>query len=238
MKTLAPLMAACAIVCACDSDPVIRISQPTIDVVQRTYVLTGEVRDEFGSPLAGATAEIVSGNAQFLWRVAETDQRGVFRFTGVSGELRVKIDKAGYHVEVRSVVVSADIGINIRLVRAVLESAIPSDTIVLGQTIRSITNEPPCDAVMWDARAPCRRFDFVSPATGTLVVNIKSLALMDATFVLPFSNTYLETSEEVGSREISITANVTAYERYQLRVNSYYDQQEFNLRAEILPPSP
>ena len=62
--------------------------------------------------------------------------------------------------------------------------------------------------------------------------------LARAAIVLPFSGTYLETSNEVASREVSLIADVRAYERYELRVNSYYDQQEFNLRAELFPAGP
>jgi hypothetical protein len=247
MKTLLALVAACGILTACDfSDPVRSTGQTTTPptrppgVIPTTpFIFWGTVRDQNGVPVAGARVEILGGSMAYWGLSATTNQTGTFTIEGVRGELWVQVGKVGYHSSVRTYSVSSDTRIDVVLVSGMLPSAPISDTLQLGKTIRGITNEPPCDPTRWDALAPCRRFDFVSETPGQLNVTISTVGLMmDATFVTRFSDQYLGTSEEAGPGEMTLSIDVAAFTQYEIRVNSYYEQQEFNLRAEFLPLSP
>ncbi len=56
---------------------------------------------------------------------------------------------------------------------------------------------------------------------------------LDATIVLP-NNMYLGTSELTANTEITVKANVEAGEEYEIRVNSYYARQTFELKADLI----
>ena len=248
MKILLACMSACAFLMACESADPFRSTTPGPVPTQPTgptnppsgrYVLSGVVRDENALPLAGAKAEILGGRNPYWWRSATTNESGVFRLEGVEGELWIQVGKAGYHNSTKTYLVNSNAQIDVRLVSGILPSAPISDTIQLGKTIRGVTNQPPCDATRWDARAPCRRYDFLSESPGHLDVKISYVGLMmDATFVTTFSDLYLDTSLEAGLGELTLSIDVSAFTYYEVRVNSYYEQQEFNLRAEFTPTGP
>ena len=108
------------------------------------------------------------------------------------------------------------------------------EVLELGSTIHSITSQPPCDPWGWDAQAPCRRFQFLAPKKGQLVVNLSfSSGSLDFTIVRVPTNDYVGTSDEA-LQSITVKANLSAGELYEIRVNSYYDETPFDLQAIFL----
>jgi hypothetical protein len=221
------LIATCGIVLACDtgSEGPTGYSPTGPSTPQRTFVLSGVVRDERGFPLPDATVELTQvGRAG---RYTITGEDGIFAFEGVAGLLGLWARKIGHEPYQQSLVVNADREIGVFLPKLA--------AIILGQTIRASTHEPPCDPVQWDAFAPCRRFHFTPASTGVLVIVVSwnNGRDLDATIVLP-NNMYLGTSELTGNNEITVKANVEAGEEYEIRVNSYYARQTFELKADLL----
>jgi len=230
MKRLSLLIAACGIVMACaGEEPTAPVAPPPPPATPLpTYVVFGTVQDEAGAPLSGAVADLVG-----LGRSSISNDNGYFSFTGVRGPMTVRVGKDGYETQSRYLNVTADLAFSVKLLRVQT-----SEDIVLGQTIRSTVSEGarPCDPIRWDAAAPCRRFGFTAPFSGLFVVSISwnGGSELDATMMNP-NDTYLATSTESGFEQITLVAIVEAGVRYEIRVNSYYGGQVFNLRADLTP---
>jgi hypothetical protein len=224
MKPLGLLIAACGIVVACGdgTENPVTPAEPA----PPAFVLLGTVQDEDGAAVSGAAVEITEGRYKDL--STATDAQGHFAFVGVRGHLVLRITKLGYEGRLQGVLVSDNQLIEIRLDRAAV--------IELGKTIRAVTGEPPCDPVRWDANAPCRRFYFTSPSSGRLVIVVtwKSGPDLDAT-MLTESDDYLAHSNLTGASQITLQATVDAGLPYEIRVNSYYQTQEFDLKADLHP---
>ncbi len=230
MKRISLLVATAGmLMTACDNpeDPVGPASAPA----RPSFVVFGVVRDTAGLPVSGAAAEIVEGWFQGWTKISNDD--GYFSFPGVSGPMTIRVRKDGYEYYVQTLVVTADLALEVTL-----SSVEVIDEMALGRTIRSTVPEdaPPCDPIGWDALAPCRRFLFTAPSSGELSIRISWAGdpPLDATMMTP-NGDYLATSEESGFEEILMNAFVTAGETYEIRVNSYYDYQVFNLRADLTP---
>ena len=230
MKRLSLLIAAGGIVMACaGEEPTVPLAPPPPPATPLpTYVVFGTVQDEAGAPLSGAVADLVG-----LGRTSISNESGYFSFTGVRGPMTVRVGKDGYEPQTRNLNVTADLAFSVKLSRVLL-----SEEIVLGQTIRSTVNEsaPPCDPIRWDAMAPCRRFGFTAPFSGVFVVSISwnGGIPLDATMMNP-DDTYLASSRDSGFGQITLVATVYSGVRYELRVNSYYGRQEFDLKADLTP---
>jgi hypothetical protein len=220
------LIAACGIVVACGE-----VSEPVVDrPAPPSFTLFGIIRDDTGAPVAGANAKIVNGRFRDLSSVS-TDS-GYFSFSAVSGPMKVRVRKDGFHGYERDIVVVSD-----RLLEVTL-SKVAFVELPLGATVRAkvAAADPPCDPFGWDALAPCRRFDLTATATGVLVVSItwRDGSPLDAALMAP-NGSYLATSEEVGLNELVVVqATVEAGNRYELRVHSYYGSQEFDVRADLI----
>jgi hypothetical protein len=223
MNRLSLLIATGAIVTACGGeDPLEPVGPPL-----PTFVVIGIVRDEAGEPVPGAVAEIPS-----LGRTTVTNQVGHFSFSGLRGSVRFRVQKAGFQTLTMNLFVNADIAWEVRLFRG---EVVSSDSIVLGATIRSTVeaNFPACDP-NWDALAPCRVFLFTAPRTGRLTLSITWFGepSLDATLVTD-TGTYVATSTESGEGMILLDGFVEAGRTYEIRVNSYYGHQVFDLRADL-----
>jgi hypothetical protein len=226
MKGISLLVAACTSIIACSDKPNSDAS-PTGVNSRPTYVLFGTVRDSAGVPVAGADAQIVRG--AYAGRTAVSNQSGNFAFVGVSGTLVVSVSKYEYELYQKTLDIRADTAINVIMGRYNV-----SDTIQLGRTIRATVFEgaAPCDPVRWDARAPCRRFYFTPSSPGALFIEIKwdGLPELDATIVNP-ADEYVTSSSQSGSNRIIMSASLIAGVKYEVRVNSYYSAQTFDLTA-------
>ncbi|MGH7471149.1 MAG: carboxypeptidase-like regulatory domain-containing protein [Longimicrobiales bacterium] len=179
------------------------------------YVVFGTVRDQAGSPLALARADIVEGT--YAGVTAETNAQGHFRFIGVSGRMRIVAWKEGYDFHQQVVDVIGDQPIEFQL------SRFESEGLIFGRTIRAFVRagSTPCDPQRWDARAPCRPFRFTPPYSGLLSIRIDWLGQpqLDATLIGP-SGVYVATSADAGSEAVTLDAFVEVGVTYELRVNS------------------
>jgi hypothetical protein len=224
MQRLALLIPVCGIVIGC-MDETIAPAPPSPPPLP-TFVITGTVLDEAGAPVSAAVAELVGLN-----NGTATDESGQFRLTGARGATTVRVRKEGFAPHLHNLFVAADQTINVTLRRAFL-----SDSIVLGATITGVTDWPPCDPIRWDAQAPCRRFVFTAPASGILVISISwdGGPPLDA-LIYEGSHTLLAYSTDAGFDNATVNAPVVAGHGYEIRVNSYYNSQIFNLRADLSP---
>jgi hypothetical protein len=129
--------------------------------------------------------------------------------------------------------VVSDTGIAVTLRRAEY-----TDSLILGLPFRSFVSAyaPACDPAGWDAKAPCRRFSYTAPASGLLDILItwNGGTPLDATFTTS-GGIYVGTSSDVGAGRVAVTAPLTARGAYELRVNSYYEFQTFEVKANLTP---
>ena len=218
---------AAAIACG---DPDTVITPPsTPPTPTATWILQGTVRDGARRALSGVTVEIISG--RFSGRTAVTGEGGAFRFLGVEGEMTILASKDGYVRYAHRLTVTSDVTFDFDLLKA-----LPLDTIVVGRVIQATVQagDSPCDPVRWDARAPCKRFLFIPPATGNLSIIIAWAGdpELDATLVTS-TDSYLAVSKELAPRMVELSGPVAAGEPYEVRVNAYYTRQVFTLRADI-----
>jgi Carboxypeptidase regulatory-like domain len=236
MKRAFISLAVCATLMACSDDPIrepTRVVAPAPPPATPMFVLFGTVRDENGETVSGATAVI--GTGPFQGRSAISNANGYFSFVGVSGSMWVQVFKDGYDRYTLALTVAADFALDVRL-----SKLIAADSIQLGQAIRSAvsTGDPPCDPIRWDARAPCKRFPFTAPSNGTLVIYImwSGDPELDATMV-DAQGQYVATSDAPGFDTARLVAPVEAGRSYEIRVNSYYGGQVFNLKAALEVPA-
>jgi len=209
--------------------PVQPTTPPPPPLPPATWLLQGTVRDGARNALSGVAVEIISG--RFRGSTAVTDEAGAFRFLGVVGEMTIAASKDGYERYAHRLTVTTDVKFDIDLL-----NALPLDTIVVGSAIQTTVQagDAPCDPIRWDARAPCKRFLFTAPRTGTLSILVawSGQPELDATLVT-LSDSYLAISEELAPRMVELSGPVAAGETYEVRVNAYYTRQVFTLRANI-----
>ena len=124
---------------------------PNIKVPPPTYVVFGIVHNETGSPIFGAEAMVIGG--KHAGRAAYSNADGYFSFTGVDGELTIRVFHPNYERIFKTLTVSADVVLDLRLEAITI---ITGDSIRLGETIRSsvLSTAAPCDPIGWDASAP------------------------------------------------------------------------------------
>jgi hypothetical protein len=195
-----------------------------------SYTLAGIVRDLDGV-IAGASIRLMDGRTPD--RFKQSTDSGFFAFSQVSGPVSLLVTKATYFEVLTQLVVASD-----RLIAIEMTKDIPLE-IPLGVVLHTgITGrEPPCDAMGWDASAPCRRFSFTAPQTGTLTVEIvwDGGVELDAVIMTP-EGRYGAYSFGTDGR-IMVTSPVESDKTYELRVHSYYSAQNFDLKAELAAPS-
>ena len=230
MKQLTLLLACGALLMACDElvEPALLPPPPP---PPPGFVVFGTVEGEDGLPLAEASAELRRPGALPVLS-SVTDARGHFTFSGVSGPANVRIRKPGFTGEDRYVVITELTILSFRLARLS-----PDQVLTLGDTISATVQAgaPPCDPDGWDAEAPCRRFQFMAPASGKLLVAItwQGSPEIDATLV-HVRGGYVGFSESAGFERVLLEGAVVKGQDYELRVNSYYGKQDFKLTAELI----
>ena len=194
-----------------------------------TFAVTGRVIDEDSLPVPLAYVDVMGYTPG-----AYTDADGRFRLENHRGDRYLQVYKAGYIVHQRAVRVLADVNETVLLFRV----GLLSDSIIFGQTIRSVVHDtnPPCDPMRWDFRAPCKRFPILPPESGSLNIRIWWMGdpPLDALLV-DHNGVSMAISRELHPNEHLIELYVEAGKRYELRVNSYYSAQVFDLRAELWP---
>jgi hypothetical protein len=234
MKRLALTFAACVLVTSCNerteppTTPRAVYTEPQFPPV--TYTLYAIVRDETGAPLPGATAEVSE-----IRGAQTTNLAGYFAFSGLRGQTTVRVWRDFYEFYQKDLIIVGDTAIEIRLAKTDFSDF--SDRLVIGRTIRSFVpaSAEPCDPLRWDARSPCRKFFYTATAPGVLEVSIawSGKPELDAT-ITTTQGVYVGTSNGPEGT-IRVLAQVSAGVTYEVRVNSYYDFQQFSLRAELRP---
>lgn len=206
---------------------------PTTSTVapEPTFVLFGSVRDSSGAPLTGAVADVIAGPFAGLSDVS--NDAGYFAFRNVRGPLTLRVSRDDYETYDKTFEVMSDLAIDV-----LMRKAVYSDSIEFGRTIRSTVSATaaPCDPIRWDARAPCRRFTLRPNSSGVLFIEIKwaGQPALDAT-VVTRQGDYVSTSDELHDGLLTLVVGLTAGQTYEVRVNSYYGSQTFDLRAEFIP---
>ena len=203
---------------------------PTQPIVP-TFAISGTIHDVEGNNVIGAHADAL-GTPYAGQRTVSNDE-GYFSIKGVAGPLTLRVWKEGYEEFYLPLVVTSDTTVDITLPR--FEFA---DSLVLGQSVRSYVSATasPCDPLHWDARAPCRVFHFFAPASGRLGITVswRGAPPLDMTLVTP-DGEYIAYSSELASETVALEASVVQGTLYEIRINSYYDYQEFDLRADLFP---
>jgi hypothetical protein len=195
-----------------------------------TFTLSGIVRDEDGNAMWGATVTVTDPYSTRQW-TATTNQAGYFQFTGIAGQLTVRVTAEDYYEAYSSLRLDTDLTISFHLSRTEsleIQLGVVLHTRVPGRAL-------PCDPSGWDAIAPCRRFRFTAPQTGLLSIDITWNGQLDLdAVVMSPRGEYLQFSSGIRSH-IHLSVYVEKAQTYEIRVHSYYSEQEFDLKAELLP---
>jgi hypothetical protein len=213
MKGYRTLIAACIVAASC--------GEPTTGPTPTgRYTLTGSIRDLEGTMLADVPV-VLAG--QRLNRTTVTGANGKYSFDNVYGFFNLRISTDGYLPASRNVSVAAD-----QVVDFVLEHIV---VLTAGTTLRGTVRGQPCDPAGWDAKAPCQRVFFTPPTIGTLdlVLSWNSADELDL-LIDPFY-----WSAPAGEREIRASLDIVSLGQHEIRINSYYQPQEFELRASFRP---
>ncbi len=219
------------------SDPVdpAQIYKPVIpipDPPAATFVLEGTVRGDEGVNIAGASVKMLDERQ----RIRETfsNDSGYFRFTEVSGPVRLVVARDGYYPASFNVLVSGDQKVFLMLQRAVVANADEIREGVLQEF--SITGaDVPCDPRGWDSMALCKRFKFVAPRTGFVTVEVTWPATTSELDILVLGTTGWIAYSTGQWPKVSATGYVLATFEYEIRVHSYYSPETFFLKATIPP---
>jgi hypothetical protein len=198
-----------------------------------TFAISGTIHDREGRRVTGASADVFG--TPYVGRHTLSNDEGYFSIKGIAGPTTLRVWKAGYEAFSLPLVVSSDTIVDVTLPR--FEYA---DTLILGQTTRSYVSgsAAPCDPVRWDARAPCRLYHFFPPASGKLQLTVswRGGPPLDVTLVA-HEGQYIASSREAAAELAALEAYVEEGTLYEIRINAYYDYQEFDLLAELIPNS-
>jgi len=233
MKSVRLLFAAGAFAIGCDGHRVTtspRLEAPRVSPQPPTFGVYGYVRDENGIPVVGAEASITSST---FTGSSVTNPAGYFAFERLRGQASLRIWLEPYEIYVRDTLLTSNVILDVKLKKAVY-----GDTLVLGGAIRSFVarGSPPCDPIHWDASAPCRRFLLTPKTNGNLLIAVTWFGLpeLDVT-ITTTGGTYVGTSGESLAGRVVASASLEAGVTYEVRVNSYYDSQVFDIRADLTP---
>jgi hypothetical protein len=202
-----------------------------ITPVARTFAISGRISDTEGNAVLGATADVIG--SPYSGKRSVSDAEGFFSITGVEGTLTLRVWKEGYEALYKSLTVNSDTTLDVTLPNFAV-----ADTLVLGETVRAYVSASamPCDPERWDERAPCRTFTFVPAMSGNLEIGLswRGSPRLDLTIVSD-QGEYIATSKGAAPEQAVLEAFVVAGTLYQIRINSYYEYQEFELMAQLTP---
>ena len=199
----------------------------------QTFTISGRIHDLEGRRLLRANADVTGATS--IGRRAVTNDDGYFSIRGVAGAATLRVWKEGYETFYLPLFVISDTTVDVTLPR--FEYA---DTLVLGRTTRSYVSASaaPCDPVGWDARSPCRLLHFFPPVSGKLQLTVTwhGDPPLNVTLVA-HEGEYIASSTETVAETAALEAFVVVGTLYEIRINSYYEYQDFDLRAELVPNS-
>ena len=222
MKYGYALIVTCLVAPGCgDSRPASFIGPTTVTSTPApvgAYTLSGTIRDLDGVPLAGVTLAIAQPNEG---RSVVSDAQGRYSLHNVSGLIYLRVSKEGYFESSVTRFVAGDQVVDMTLSERL--------ALVPGTILRGTVRGDPCDPVGWDARALCQRIIFTAPTSGMLdlVLTWNGSSELD----ILVDGQYFDPPRVLG--EIHAQARVASGRHYEIRINSYYSPQAFELRSEF-----
>jgi hypothetical protein len=156
-------------------------------------------------------------------RTTVSGPNGGYRFDDVSGFFSLRVARDGYFVASRNVLVAADLTMDFVLERIVVLTA--------GTTLKGTVRGQPCDPAGWDARALCQRVFFTPPTSGTLDLVLSWTGLNELDLLVD----RLYATTPPGGHEIRASIDLVGSGQREIRINSYYQPQEFELSASFRP---
>jgi hypothetical protein len=222
MKYGYALIVTCLVAPGCgDSRPASIIGPTTVAGTTApvgAYTLSGTIRDLDGVPLAGVTLAIAQPNEG---RSVVSDAAGRYSLHNVSGLIYLRVSKEGYFESSITRFVAGDQVADMTLSALLV--------LVPGTTLRGTVRGDPCDPVGWDARALCQRIFFTVPSSGMLdlVLTWDGPSELD----MLVDGQYFDPPRVPG--EIHARVPVAPDGRHEIRINSYYVPQAFDLRSEF-----
>jgi hypothetical protein len=187
-----------------------------------TFVLSGSVRDRDGTPVSGAIVDIRSRS--FGIRTTSSADDGTYRFDGVNDMLTFSVRKEGYVDLSQTVAVASNYVLDVRLDRF--------GRLITGEVFRGVVDGPPCDPTGWDARAPCQRIQYTPGRSGILSLHLEWTGPSEVDLLFPGGYT----SWSGGDQVINATFHVEAGQRYEIRLNAYYEPAPFQLEVRLHEP--
>ena len=222
MKSGCALIVICFVAPGCgDSRPASVIGPTTVNgptAPVGAYTLSGTIRDLDGEPLAGVTLAITQSNQD---RSVVSDAQGRYSLHSVNGLIYLRASKEGYLGSFVTRFVAVDQVVDIRLSTIV--------HLVPGTTLRGTVRGDPCDPVGWDARALCQTIFFTAPTSGMLDLVLTWTGPSELDLV--FDGQDFDPPRVLG--EIHARVHVAPGSRHEIRINSYYSPQAFELRSEF-----
>jgi hypothetical protein len=185
-----------------------------------THTLSGTIRDADGLPLAGVTLVIL---APTNGGSVVSDAAGRYSLLNLNGLINLRASKDGYFPWYQARFIAADQVLDISLS--------PMVELVPGTTLRGVVGGAPCDPIGWDARAPCRQIFFTPPTSGTLDLVLTWSGPSDLDLLV--AGQYFDPPPKRG--EIRAKVQLAGGLRHEIRINAYYSQEDFELRAEFQP---
>ena len=182
------------------------------------YTLSGTIRDLNGVPLAGVTVAIAQPREE---QSVISDAEGRYSLHSVNGLIYLRASKEGYLESFVTRFVAVDQVVDIRLSTIV--------HLVPGTTLRGTVRGDPCDPVGWDARALCQTIFFTAPTSGMLDLVLTWTGPSELDLV--FDGQDFDPPRVLG--EIHARVHVAPGSRHEIRINSYYSPQAFELRSEF-----
>jgi hypothetical protein len=213
MKRMAAILTIVAAVSACHGS-----TRPTpLAPSNPKFVLSGTLREPNGTPVAGATVEILDSFVGL--RTTTSAEDGTYRFDGVTGTLKMRVVKEGYAEIQQAVVVAGDYVLDVRVDRL--------GRLISANVFRGVVDAPPCDPSGWDARAPCQRILYTPGQSGNVSLHVEWTG--PSGLDLLFAGDYWDG----GNHVIDAWARVEGGRQYEIRLNAYYNPVPFQIEVRL-----
>ena len=208
-----------AVVAGCDNKVTGPTSPaPSTPVPSGFFTLSGRIEDPEGGGLSDARVELATPDSI---QTMSSGAAGEYRFDNVRGNALLRASKDGFGTVAFSLYVAQDQFFNVPLQRLL--------TLVPGTAVRGTVKSPPCDP-NWDARAPCQRVSFIPPVTGVYELVLKWTGANELDLLVDESRS-LYWSSSAG--QIRALVPGEAGRPREIRIQSYYSPQEFELTASL-----
>lgn len=213
------------VVVGCDSVTAPKPPAPPPPPLSEFFTLSGRIEDIDGGGLSGARVQLTTDSTI---QTTLSGNGGEFRFDNVRGNAVLRVSKDGF-IEAASAALYVAKDQTLKFVLQQLLILAAGTALVPGTPLRGTVQAPPCDP-NWDARAPCQQVSFIPPVTGDYELVLKWTGaseldlLVDQSMSLYWSST---------TGEIRAIVPGVAGRPSEIRIQSYYSQQTFELTASL-----